>query len=454
MLQRTGSAGVSPAQGLNSSGAGISPAVSRDAAPRRRARPAGRPPGTATGLRRTRAVGAATTRFVWDGQKLILETDGDGTTQVQFTLNLGTYGDLISQRRSSTSRWYHFDALGSTDRLTGADGSATDTYIYKAFGPLAASTGSTTNPFRYVGKLGYYDQGTGPLYVRARWLRPGTGSWLSADRVEGQPRYRYAASCPIPSVDPSGLVVFDKDTCDRVADTKESTRTFEGWINWVMDEWIRGKLRGQIGLDLAGLFEEVVSGDKWTIFCERRDEEGDCKLSPGAGAVTNLNTSRISLCVDTFPFEALEKDGPERPRLSRSLIHEFVHAAVYGHKYHTGGHSEEYIDACASWSEEAAYSCAPGWFHGEFKDNREAIERYLRSSERIPYEICGECCGWLRRPLWYERPPDEPLMTCGEQCHCWCIQEPGWKKKGLNYKPRMEYARHHSPEPDCVWKTG
>jgi len=158
----------------------------------------------ATGLRRTRAVGAATTRFIWDGQKLILETDGGGTTQAQFTLNLGVYGDLISQRRSSTSRWYHFDALGSTDRLTGADGSATDTYIYKAFGPLAASTGSTTNPFRYVGKLGYYDQGSGPLYVRARWLRPTTGSWLSVDPIPTKRPYAYADGTPLSVVDPSG----------------------------------------------------------------------------------------------------------------------------------------------------------------------------------------------------------------------------------------------------------
>jgi len=132
-----------------------------------------------TSLRRTRAVGAATTRFIWDGQKLILETDGGGTTQAQFTLGQGVYGDLISQRRGSTSRWYHFDALGSTDRLTGADGSATDTYIYKAFGPLAASTGSTTNPFRYVGRLGYYDQGSAYIHTHDGEYRTDLGRYLS-----------------------------------------------------------------------------------------------------------------------------------------------------------------------------------------------------------------------------------------------------------------------------------
>jgi len=146
--------------------------------------------------------------------------DGDGATAASHTSGPGVpageaYGPIISQRRSSTSRWYHFDALGSTDRLTGADGSATDTYIYKAFGPLAASTGSTTNPFRYVGRLGYYDQGSGPLYVRARWLRPATGSWLSVDPVEGEPRYAYVRPYPVLTVDASGMATAG-ESCQRL----------------------------------------------------------------------------------------------------------------------------------------------------------------------------------------------------------------------------------------------
>ena len=48
----------------------------------------------------------------------------------------------------------------------------------------ATSTGSITNPLRYVGRLGYYDHTTGPLCIRARWLQPTTGSWLSVDPAE------------------------------------------------------------------------------------------------------------------------------------------------------------------------------------------------------------------------------------------------------------------------------
>jgi len=39
----------------------------------------------ATGLRRKSQAGAATTNFVLDGQDVLLETDGGGTTQAAYT---------------------------------------------------------------------------------------------------------------------------------------------------------------------------------------------------------------------------------------------------------------------------------------------------------------------------------------------------------------------------------
>jgi len=83
----------------------------------------------------------------------------------------------------------------------------TDTYILDAWGVQRASTGSTTNPFRYIGALGYYTEPDLALaYVRARWLRPGTGSWLSVDPVEGEARYGYVGGRPTWEVDPSGEI--------------------------------------------------------------------------------------------------------------------------------------------------------------------------------------------------------------------------------------------------------
>ena len=108
-----------------------------------------------------------TTKHVWDGQNILLETDGSNIIQVVYTLEPAFYGSLISQRRSGVDSFYLFDALGSTDRLTNAAATVTDTYIYRAFGEIIASTGSTVNAFRYKGRFGYYDDGAGlPLYLR------------------------------------------------------------------------------------------------------------------------------------------------------------------------------------------------------------------------------------------------------------------------------------------------
>jgi len=160
----------------------------------------------AGGLRRTRQDASTTRKYVWDFQNQLVETDGDGTTVAQYTGSLDTYGPIVSQRRSSTSRFFHPSVLGTIETLTGADGSTTDTYVLGAWGVQRASTGSTVNPFRYIGALGYYTEpDLGVHYVRARWLRPATGSWLSVDPVEGDMRYAYARGSPCVLIDPTGL---------------------------------------------------------------------------------------------------------------------------------------------------------------------------------------------------------------------------------------------------------
>jgi len=82
------------------------------------------------GLRRKKEEVADTVNFLWDLQRVLLETNAGGTTVAHYTLSEDVYGDLLSQRRDSTSSFYHFDALGSTDRLTSSAAAVTDSYIY------------------------------------------------------------------------------------------------------------------------------------------------------------------------------------------------------------------------------------------------------------------------------------------------------------------------------------
>ncbi len=157
-----------------------------------------------SGLRRRREDNGGTTNYVWDGKALLMELSGGGT-QARYTAGVGEYGPLVSQSRSSISHFYLADELGTIHGLADAAESLTDRYILDAFGEAVATSGSTTNPHRYVGALGYYvDSDLGLPYVRSRWLRPGSASWLSPDLDESQPPFSYVGYVPTLRTDPSG----------------------------------------------------------------------------------------------------------------------------------------------------------------------------------------------------------------------------------------------------------
>jgi RHS repeat-associated protein len=129
----------------------------------------------------------------------------------EYTTEPGLYGNLISQNRQGDEHQYHFDALGSTLALTDDTQQVTDTNAYSAFGEVTERTGSTGNPFQYVGKWGYYrDDISGASLVRRRPYSAQAGMWLSVDQdhVNGQERhaYRYCRDAPIMRIDPRGLL--------------------------------------------------------------------------------------------------------------------------------------------------------------------------------------------------------------------------------------------------------
>ncbi len=159
--------------------------------------------------RRTRDDASGATKFVWDRQNLLAETDGAGATQAEYTQTAETFGQLVSQRRGGATSTGLFDAIGSTSKLIDASQAATDGYLYGAFGDVRARTGTTVNPHEYVGGLGYFrESGVGLTYIRRRWYDSFLGAFLSADpfALQGvQSLYSYAQRHPLKIVDPSGL---------------------------------------------------------------------------------------------------------------------------------------------------------------------------------------------------------------------------------------------------------
>lgn len=151
-----------------------------------------------------------TTTYFWDQttDAVMEEFDGGGTVQATYTRRPELYGPLISQYRGSSTSYYHFDALGSTRALTNDTQAVTDSYTYDVWGVAVASSGSTENSQRWVGRMGYAQSTTlNLLCVRTRSYSTIAARWMSHDPIwfstETNP-YAYAQFNPATVIDPSG----------------------------------------------------------------------------------------------------------------------------------------------------------------------------------------------------------------------------------------------------------
>lgn len=107
---------------------------------------------------------------------------------------------------------YAFDGLGSTRALTDSNQNITDTYSYEAFGNTLTRSGTTENPYEYVGMLGYYADGeTGLMLLGPRCYDANMGRFTTSDPALSEENYyMYADANPTNNVDPSGLITVGK----------------------------------------------------------------------------------------------------------------------------------------------------------------------------------------------------------------------------------------------------
>jgi RHS repeat-associated protein len=164
----------------------------------------------ADGIRVASVVDGQETRYLVDASQALTpvvdEYAPDGTILVAYTHGL----HLISQDRGGVLSFYHADGLGNTRFLTDSQGHVTDTYTYDAFGNVLESTGSTPNVYLYGEEP--FDAGTGLYYLKARYMNPTLGRFVSRDSFSGNlsnPQslypYTYADLDPVDKSDPTGL---------------------------------------------------------------------------------------------------------------------------------------------------------------------------------------------------------------------------------------------------------
>jgi RHS repeat-associated protein len=163
----------------------------------------------ADGVRVSQTQAGQETRYLIDTvqpyAQVLLEYRPSGLIVASYVYGNG----LIEQNRGGATSYYQKDGLGSTRALTNASGVVTDRYTYDAFGRLIGQMGSTVNSYLFAGQQ--RDTATGLDYLRARYLNPAAGRFVSKDPLSGSLNnpisrngYVYASLNPALRTDPSG----------------------------------------------------------------------------------------------------------------------------------------------------------------------------------------------------------------------------------------------------------
>ncbi len=166
------------------------------------------------GNRVAKVANGTTTRYLVDdlnptGYPQVVDELTNGVVTRTYTYGLQRISQAQVVSGSWTTSFYVYDGGGSVRALTNSLGAVTDAYDYDAFGNLLNKTGSTPNSYLYRGE--FFDSDLGLYYLKARWINPLTGRFMSRDPLDGTafiPRtlhkYLYAGGDPVNYVDPSG----------------------------------------------------------------------------------------------------------------------------------------------------------------------------------------------------------------------------------------------------------
>ena len=357
-----------------------------------------------------------TTNHIWDGENILLESDGSGSIQVVYTLTPSLAGELVSQSRSGQTAYYHFDGYDSTREISNTSAVITDSYVYNSFGEIIASSGTTATPFRYLGGIGYYlDNDTQRLYVRNRFLETALGRWQSQDplgvRFADVNTFLYVTNNPLRFTDRLGLQP-QVAKCDTELNAILSDPAFMGNLN------IAHALRCNVD-----------------FFCSNGCGAGGAGGPAGNTFVAN---GRVHVCIDA---NQMNLDSPDPPDiLVAILLHETVHvvqlllafsklccgAPMQGPPPpvpNLGGLS---CDQCKNF-EKAAYEVSCKYLYGNDRDPKLAISRC------VDIGLCFSClhvCRTTNKSEFPGRPVQAgpPNLPVG-----------GWRKIGTKLGCQQQF---------------
>ena len=150
-------------------------------------------------------AGKEITRYFYEGNRVVLESDASGTITTHNTYSI----NLASRRAGEEGYYYLYNAHGDVVTLVGMQDHREVRYRYDAFGTLLEVTGDADNSITYAGYQ--YDSESGLYYLNARYYDSTTARFLTEDTYAGQAndplslhRYTYCANNPLRYTDPDG----------------------------------------------------------------------------------------------------------------------------------------------------------------------------------------------------------------------------------------------------------
>ncbi len=163
------------------------------------------------GRRVRKTVGTVTTRFLWDGDALLMDLDSAGNRVAEYTYYPGVDNphSVLRHDRGDTTFYYVKDLPGNITglvRRTATGVAVANSYDYTPFGDAATGEGDVPNRLLYAARE--WDTETQLYYNRARYYDAAVGRFVSEDPIGlagGINPYVYADNDPLDERDPSGL---------------------------------------------------------------------------------------------------------------------------------------------------------------------------------------------------------------------------------------------------------